>query len=63
MGIAFSSVDVLDVCKDELKESQDCMKKYDYSRDQYMASCREFFRKYRDCKKKCVNNNIFNMKA
>ena len=54
MGIGFSSVDVLDICKEEMEASQKCMKQYNYSREEYARGCREFFQRYRDCKKKCV---------
>lgn len=60
MGITFSSIDVRDLCKDELKAAQNCMKIYDYSREQYRDSCSEVFQKFRDCKRKCVHDNLFN---
>jgi hypothetical protein len=59
MGIAFSSPNIQEICKEELKASQECMKRHDYERDKYMIGCREIFQRVRDCKKKCVITNLF----
>jgi hypothetical protein len=55
MGLGFSSPNIQEICKEELRASQDCMKRHDYARDQYLIGCREIFQKVRDCKKKCVS--------
>jgi cytochrome c oxidase assembly protein subunit 23 len=42
---------VVDPCEDARKESMRCLDKNNYNRD----ACTEFFKSYRECKKKWLN--------